>query len=122
MAMHQGTQKKQAGFHQAGLLAGMGDGFSHNTVRTYNYIRRQDAILVILWTGLPITTATASKWLNNLIHDDNKCITANGQMIIYVGANYICHVTIIQFAQKVYGKHQDIVIYGYGFRQFHMIR
>ena len=59
----------------------MGDGFSHDTVRTYDYIfylRRQHAILVILCTGLPITTAIASKWLNNLIHDDNKCITANG--------------------------------------------
>ena len=35
-------------------------------------------VLVILCIGLPITTAIASKWLNSLIHDDNKCITANG--------------------------------------------
>ena len=43
---------------------------------------------VLAW-GLPITTTLAGAWLNSLIfHDDIKCITANGQMVIYVGANY----------------------------------
>ena len=42
----------------------------------------------ILYMGLPITTTTiADEWLNNLIFpDNNKCITVNGWVIIYVGA------------------------------------
>ena len=37
---------------------------------------------------IPITTTTAGHLLNSLIfHDDIKCITANGQMMIYVGTN-----------------------------------
>ena len=38
------------------------------------------------------------------LYDDIKCITVNGQTIIYVEADLICHVTIIQFAQKIFGK------------------
>ena len=42
--------------------------------------------------NLPITTTLAGEWLNRLIfHDDIKSITANGYMIIYVGANYMSH-------------------------------
>ena len=43
----------------------------------------------------------AGKWLNSTIfHNNIKCITANGQTMIYVSANYICHMTIIYFVQK----------------------
>ena len=46
------------------------------------YLRHKDTILMILCTGIPITTTTE---LNSLIfYDDNKCITANGQNMIYV--------------------------------------
>ena len=51
------------------------------------YLRCENAILAILRMDLP-TTATIS-------HDDNKCITANGQMMINNDANKIYHVTII---------------------------
>ena len=62
-------------------------------------MRRVDAILAILCTNLAITITIAGHWLNHLIfHGDIKCITASGKMIIYVGAEYICHVTIIHFA------------------------
>ena len=64
----------------------------------------EEAILAILCIGLPITIPLAGKWLNTLIfHDDIKCIAANGQMTIYVAANYIymCHMTIIHFTQKI---------------------
>ena len=45
----------------------------------------KDAILWILCMGLPIITTITDEWLNCLIfHGDTKCITANGQMIIYV--------------------------------------
>ena len=38
-------------------------------------------------TGRDITTTIAGEWLNSLIfHNDIKCITANGQTIIYVDA------------------------------------
>ena len=41
-------------------------------------LRHTDPILVILCTGLPITTILAGKWLNSLIwHGNIKCITAN---------------------------------------------
>ena len=40
--------------------------------------------------GLPIPTTISGEWLNRLIfHNDIKCITANGQTILYVGCDYI---------------------------------
>ena len=39
--------------------------------------------------------------VENLIFHDNKCITANGQMIINYGADKICQVLNIHFAQKL---------------------
>ena len=66
--------------------------------------------------NLPITTTLAGEWLNRLIfHDDIKSITANGYMIIYVGANYICHMMIIHFMQKIMGSTELFLIYAYGF-------
>ena len=56
----------------------------------------KDAILWILCMGVPIITTIADEWLNCLIfHGDTKCITANGQMIIYVGADCTSHMMII---------------------------
>ena len=44
---------------------------------------------MVLCTGLPITATLAGEQLNSLIfHGDINCITANGQMDIYVEANY----------------------------------
>ena len=34
--------------------------------------------------------------------DDNKCIVANGKTIINVGADNLCQVAIIHFAQHFY--------------------
>ena len=60
---------------------------------------------MILCMGLPTTITVAGEWLNSsTFHGDIKCITANGQTIIYVGADYTCHVTIIHFTQKNFGK------------------
>ena len=43
----------------------------------------------------------AGKWLNSTIfHNNIKCITTNGQTMIYVSANCICLMTIIYFVQK----------------------
>ena len=65
------------------------------------YLRCEDIVFAILSTRLPMTTTIAGKWLNNLtFHDDNKCITANGQMMINVGLNKICYITIIYFVHK----------------------
>ena len=51
--------------------------------------------------GIPIITTVAGEWLNILIfHDNNKCITANGQTILNVATDKICHVMIILFMQK----------------------
>ena len=55
------------------------------------YLSCEDAILVILCMGLSITTTIAGKWLNSLIfHDDVKCITVNGLIMIYVGDYSYC--------------------------------
>ena len=32
-------------------------------------------------------------------------------MIIYIGADYICHVTIIHFAQKMLGSAESFLVY-----------
>ena len=76
------------------------------------YLRCEDNILAFLCTGLPITTTTAGQWLNNSIyHTDIKfIIIANEQTIIYVGADHICHMTIIHFAQKLLGSTESSVI------------
>ena len=44
-------------------------------------------------------------------------------LCIYAGADYICHVTIIHFAQKIFGEvaTESFLIYIYGFMQHHMI-
>ena len=100
-------QKKQVLYHQAGLLAGTGNDFRHN-MYVYNlYLRYEDAILSSLCTSLPITNTIAGEWLSSLkFHDDNKIITAIGQIIIYIGANYIilCDGKIIHF-MPIFGKH-----------------
>ena len=68
-------------------------------------LRRGDAVLAILCTGLPIPTTIPGKWLNSSIfNDDNKCITANGQTLINVGADNICQVTIIHYAQFIFDR------------------
>ena len=65
------------------------------------YLRHEDAILVFLYTGLPITTTIAGEWLHSLIfHYNIKCITANGEMMINVGVSYIYRTIIIDFMQK----------------------
>ena len=54
------------------------------------YLRCEGTELVILYTGLPVTITLASECLNSLMfHDDIKCITSNGQTMIYVEENYI---------------------------------
>ena len=58
-------------------------------------------MFAILYMLLPITTTIAGEQLISLIlHGDIKCITANGQISIYVGANYMSHVII-----DLVGKH-----------------
>ena len=42
-------------------------------------------------------------------------------MIVYVGANYVCHVMIIYFTQKYLENAVSFLIYAYGFLQHHMI-
>ena len=53
--------------------------------------------------GIPITTTNAGQRFSSLIfHDDIKCITANGQTMIYIGVDYIlCNVIIIHFVLKI---------------------
>ena len=36
----------------------------------------------------------------NILHDDNKCIITNGQMIINIGDSIIYHMMIIQFGHS----------------------
>ena len=55
------------------LLAETGDCFKHNAYMNILYLKCEDAMLAILYMGLPITTTVAGQWLNSLIfHDDNK--------------------------------------------------
>ena len=87
---HAPRQKKEATCHQAHLLAVTDKCLRQNMYVYILYLRCEDTILAILFTGLPITTTIADKWLNILIfHDDNKFITANGQMIINVDTDNI---------------------------------
>ena len=66
----------------------IGNCFRHNKHIYILYLRCEDAVLAILCTGIPNVTITAGEWLYSLIfHDDNKCITANGQMIINFGSD-----------------------------------
>ena len=53
--------------------------------------------------GIPITTTNAGQRFSSFIfHDDIKCITANGQTMIYIGVDYIlCNVIIIHFVLKI---------------------
>ena len=56
------------------------------------YLRHKHTILMILCTGIPITTTIVDEQLNSLIfYDDNKCITANRQNMIYVGTDYVSY-------------------------------
>ena len=69
------------------------------------YLRCKDAILAILCTDIPIINTIAGEWVESLIScswDSNKCITANEQTIIIVGASKICHVTVIHYAQNIF--------------------
>ena len=53
--------------------------------------------------GSAIPTIIVDEMVNSFIfHNNNKCITGNGQMIINLGANSICQVEIIPFAQNIY--------------------
>ena len=50
----------------------------YNTYVNMLYLICEDAIIVILCKGLPITTTIVAEWLNSLIFYDNiKGITAN---------------------------------------------
>ena len=54
----------------------------HNTYTYVLHLRCEDTILIILCTGVPITTAIAGKCLNSLTsHDDHKSIKANAKTI-----------------------------------------
>ena len=50
-------------------------------------------------------TTIAGQWLNSLIfHDDIKCVTISGQMILSVGLQLeLYHVMITHFAQTILG-------------------
>ena len=93
--------RQQMAYHQAVRLEEMGNGFRYNMHEYILYQRHEDTIFAILCTDLPITATLVGQWLNSLIifNGDIKCITTNGQMIIYV-TNYICHMMIIHFVQK----------------------
>ena len=70
-------QKEQAAYHQTGLLTETDNCFKHCTYVYILYLKSEDASVVILFTGLPITTNLAGEWLNSLIFQyDIKCITA----------------------------------------------
>ena len=63
--------------------------------------------------GLPITTTTAGQWLNSLIfHDNLKGTTANGQMTIYMGADYMS-CDDFSFHAKNLGSAKSFLIYTY---------
>ena len=89
MAAHQGRRNRQFTIMLVYLQQGVtASDIIHIVYVCTLYLRCKDTILVILCTNLPITTTIAGQWLNILIfHDDIKCITANGQMIIYVDAD-----------------------------------
>ena len=69
---------------------------------------------------LPITTTLAGESLP--FYGDIKCITPNGQMILYVAINYEYHVTMIHFVQKILGRTKSFSIYAYGFVRCHTCR
>ena len=48
---------------QAGLLAAMGDCFTHSTYVYIMYLRNEDTIFAIMCMGLPFTTTVAGEWL-----------------------------------------------------------
>ena len=76
----------------------------------------------VLGSTYCITTTLAGEWLKSLIlHGNIKCITANGYIIIYAGANCICHGMILHFMQKNLGSTETSLIYTYGFAKHNMI-
>ena len=77
MALHQSVEEA-GGLPLGGLLAEMGNSLRNNIYVYILYLRCEDAILSLQFTGLPITIVIAGKWLNSvLFHSNNKCITAN---------------------------------------------
>ena len=62
----------------------------------------------------------AGEWLNSLIFHNIKCITANGQMIIYVGVDYVSCDNHLSCAKTLW-EALSFLIYAYGFMQHHMI-
>ena len=60
---HAPRKKEQVAYHYAGLLAEMGKRFRHNMHMYILHLRHEDVILVIMCTGLPITTTIADQWL-----------------------------------------------------------
>ena len=81
-------QGKKAGCLPLGWsTAEMNNCFKHN-ICVYLVLRH--GVLMVLCTGLPITTTISGEWLNSLILYDNiKCITSNGQVMIYAGADFM---------------------------------
>ena len=93
----------------------MGDSLRFNMYMYTLYLRGKDTILVILCMSLPIIITFTGQSFNSLIfHDNIKCITANEQTIIYIGANNICHVTIIHSPQKNLASTESFLIYAKG--------
>ena len=106
----------------ASLLTEIGNYFMHNMflyIQFILYLRSDNATLATLCMGLPITITIASKSLNSLtIHDNNKCITPNGQAITNVGAEK--YVTVQLFYLLKYSLEllcKSLFIYTYGFGQ-----
>ena len=59
---------------------------------------------------LSLVTNNAGEWLKSFIfHYGINSITANGQTVVYVGADYMCHIMIIYLVQKCFGNHQVIL-------------
>ena len=53
---------------------------------------------------------TTGEWLNSLIiHDNVKCITANGYTIIYIGAHYYISHDDHSFHVIIFGEHKVIL-------------
>ena len=71
------------------------------------YLRREDTILVILCTSLPITITLADEWINSLIfHDDIKFMVP----IIYVTW------WVLISCKKLLGSAKSFLIYAYSFQ------
>ena len=91
---------------------------SHNTYVYILCLRREDNTYnCILCTDLPITATLADKWLHSLTILN---VLQLMDMITYVGADYVCHVMVIHFTQKVLRSTKSSSIDVNGFRQYHM--